>query len=193
MYRLTATLIAALSLTVAGTASAAQSHSAKTAADFRQFLVHVNANHPKPWNCKDSTWHSRSALCSGWSAPSGDSYAFSKEFVYVSWCVRGDVGQFCGPDRLEMPHGYVRWMRISTPGESNYLIGAVQMPNGPFHVVGGRINGHAVQPDSGDQGKVGHKGGPLALIVHYTGSISSHDGVPATNGYTFGLVGWVKF
>jgi hypothetical protein len=95
-----------------------------------------------------------------------------------------------------MPHGYVRWMKICGRyghGCNDWLLGAVQMPNGPFHVVAGMLNGHEVRPDDGNQGRVAHDGGPLHLNVMYRGGVSNGGGVPASHGYVFVLSGRIFF
>jgi hypothetical protein len=96
-----------------------------------------------------------------------------------------------------MPHGYVRWMKfcqhLGNDDCTDWVLGAVQMPNGPFHVVAGRIHGNTVHPDSGDQGAIAKAGGPLHLVVTYTGHISNGGGVASYPGYTFGLIGYVAY
>jgi hypothetical protein len=66
------------------------------------------------------------------------------------------------------------------------------MPNGPFAIVAGKIDGHHVTPTSFDHTRIGKPGGPLGLFVSYKGRITPSDGV-TRNGYTFGLVGEVHF
>ena len=66
------------------------------------------------------------------------------------------------------------------------------MPNGPFHVVAGRIHGNAVTPDSGNQYHI-NQGGPLHLVVTFIRHLSNGGGVPSSNGYTIGLIGSLHY
>jgi hypothetical protein len=165
-------------------------------ASWHPFLVHVNSDRPRPTNCGAADWWSTAAYCYGSSAPSGHSYGFNLTTVDVSWCVPSGWCPMAAGHTL--PHGWTRWMKVCAPvgnGEciDNWLLGAVVMPNGPFAIVAGKINGHHVTPTSFDQSRIGKQGGPLALIVTYTGSVSNGGGVAASNGYTFGFVGHVHF
>ena len=187
-----------LALLAAAVLIAATSAVASTADD-RPFLLHVNAN-TSDSNCGYSEWSGPSVQCMGNAAPSGNSYTFSQQGIIVQWCDAKQNGCDVGKG-YTMPAGYVRWMYIGlwSPGTlppqqvRNWLLGAVQMPNGPFHVMAGKIDNNPVQPDNGDQGKIGKTGGPLALIVRYTGQVSGRSGEGPTNGYTIGLVGRIKF
>ena len=183
-------------VSAAFTASAAQSRTTRTTAEFHEFLLHVNSDRQIPYNCQTFTWYSPWAECSGKTAGSGYSHSMSETLVRVRWCLPHD--QLCDfAARHTMPHGYVRWMLIynweGSNTKTNYLIGAVQMPNGPFHVVEGRINGQTIHPDSGNQNRIGTEGGPLALLVAERPRVTEPGNGPTSNAYTFGLVGWLKF
>ena len=172
-------LVCALMLAAATGALAAQ-------AIDRPFLLHVNAN-TKGTNCGRSEWSTNDATCIGYSAPSGHSYGFSGADMWVLWGNPPQVTHSVGA--RQMPPKYKRWMKFCKDRDcNNWLLGAVQMPNGPFHVVDGRLDGRVVQPDDGDQARIGQPGGPLALIVE-----DAKSGNSAGYGYTFGLVGRIKF
>lgn len=147
------------------------------------FLVHVDAN------CSVQEWSSPIATCHGWSAPSGHSYGFSGTAMMVSLdSASGKLGVL-----RKMPNGYDRWMRLCKKPECvEYLMGAVKMPNGPFHVVDGAISGKRVRADDGNKTRIGQPGGPLALIVKFKRTISTGNATP-DNEYSFGLVGRITY
>ena len=125
--------------------------------------------------------------------------------VRVDWCPVStcDPTTIGAHHHVNAPHGYTRWMIlckrpvVTAHGPcDNYLLGAVNMPNGPFAVVDGRIDGHAVTPTSSDESKVEHQGGPLFLYVGFHGQHHVSQGVPhplVYNGYVFGFRGWLNY
>jgi hypothetical protein len=173
-----------------------------TAADHK-FHAHVDAYHQHPYNCGISTWSDRSAPFGGCYGRSGNgnngtALGFSGT-LYIVWC-RHDV-HLCknhvDHPHAVLPHGYDRWMRIcrglGNEDCHNYLLAAVKMPNGPFAVMFGRVDGHQVRATSTNENQVEHNGGPLFLYVGYHGSISNGGGVPASHGYVFGFRGWLHY
>jgi hypothetical protein len=92
-----------------------------------------------------------------------------------------------------MPSGYSRWFkvtRLSGTSRSSWLGGAVKMPNGPFTVLTGDVNGLPVRPDN-PHAAVEQAGGPLFLWVGYWGRVGK-DGY-AYHGYVFGLRGYLDY
>jgi hypothetical protein len=165
-------------------------------ATYYKFLVHVDANKEYGANCRYYEWSHPYGFCRGSSTPSGDSHSMRLKSMTVTWCAPDDT--LCSIyGKHEMPKGYVRWMKFcASPHENtcqSWLLGAVHMPNGPFHVIDGVIDGHTVHADSGDARYYDTNGGPLHLVVNYTGSIHNGGGKAESRGYTFGLIGKVKF
>lgn len=189
-------LVAALSVMVMPTiALATRSHAA---ASYHQFLVHVNADKDGTYNCGGADWYSPFAFCWGTAAPSGLSYGFlAEKTVTVQWCTAGSRSCSLGENRYVPTQSYVRWMKFCAHTGAfecrDWLLGAVVMPNGPFSVVAGRIDGHTVTPDSANQARFDTHGGPLHLVVNHTRYISNGGGVPSSNGYSFGLIGWLHY
>jgi hypothetical protein len=173
------------------------------AATDHKFHAHVDAYHQHPYNCGISTWtdtHSAFGSCYGTShnGNNGTANGFHNT-VYIVWC-RHDVSlckDHVGHPHLVLPHGYSRWMRLcrglGNDGCHNFLLAAVKMPNGPFAILAGRVDGNSVRPTSTDESRVEHNGGPLFLYVGYHGSISNGGGVPASHGYVFGFRGWIHW
>jgi hypothetical protein len=62
-----------------------------------------------------------------------------------------------------------------------------------FQRRGGKDPGHAVVPDSANQSRLNTVGGPLHLVVMFKGHVSNGGGVPSSFGYTFGLIGSLRF
>ena len=175
---------------------------ADKAADERDFLLHVNSYAAvNGYNCGGTEWSSPFGICGGNPAPDGRSLGFpTTAKVNVKWCNKEASPTACsiGEGRT-MPARYARWMKFCIPAgaddcgaNNNWILGAVQMPNGPFHVLDGRIGGKKVLPDDGNQDRIGQSNGPLNLVVTWKGGISNGGGVPASNGYTFGIVGKIK-
>jgi hypothetical protein len=183
-------------LLLAASATAGQ---LRTTATEKQFLIHVDANKSSPKNCGGAEWSTPQAFCEGSSAPSAHSYEFYPGAIDVSWCTAGTAVCTMGKGHQLPSHHYTRWMKFcewqgvhECPSHANWVLGAVVMPNGPFAVVAGHLGGKAIEPTSSDQTKISHQGGPLHLVVSDTGFVSNGGGVPASNGYTFGLIGWIR-
>ena len=171
-------LVVALSLAAVTGALAAQSQEL-------DFLLHVDANGPRS-NCGSAVWSSPNAYCYGFSSGSGKSFGMAAKSVDVQWC-SPEKDCFIGAN-YSMKDGYSRWMKVcqlSANACKNWILGAVKMPNGPFSVVAGQLDGKAILPDGG-RGNISRLGGPLNLIVHSTGSVANG------NGYTFGFVGMLR-
>jgi len=190
-------LLPALLLVASATAAQLRRHATE-----HQFLIHVNANHPKPRNCGVAVeWSTPQTYCEdGSTAPHGHSYEFYPRSVSVSWCTAGTSSCSLGEGYQLPSHNYTRWMKFCVdlghhgcPSHTNWLLGAVVMPNGPFAVVAGNLEGYAVHPTSHNQTRVSNRGGPLHLVVTYTGLVGNGGGVASSNGYTFGLIGWLFF
>jgi hypothetical protein len=182
-------------LLLVASATAAPRHATE-----QPFLIHVDANHPKPRNCGSFEWSTPQADCEGPTAPHGNSSEFYPGIVTVKWCTASTSNCGLGEGYQLPSHNYTRWMKFckrqgngQCTGHTNWLLGAVVMPNGPFAVVAGNLGGHAIHPTSHNQTRVSNRGGPLHLVVTYTGSLSNGGGVPSSNGYTFGLIGWLFF
>jgi hypothetical protein len=173
-----------------GTAGAASQH---------WFHAHVDA-YSQTNNCGVAEWHSQIGVCKGSSqnGNAGSTEGFNGA-VFVNWCPHDST--FCrhgiGQSHAVMPAGYDRWMVLCQwhgNGECfNWLLGAVKMPNGPFAVVAGHVNGHAVRPTSTDAGRVEHQGGPLFLYVGFHSHINNGGGKPGSFGYVFGFRGWIDW
>lgn len=162
-----------------------------------KFHLHLNSYAKgNGYNCGISEWSSTVATCggSGQNGNAGTAGSF-RTFDYVSWC-NGDP--FCASligGKEALPHGYTRWMKIcglSGNDCGSWLIGAVKMPNGPFLVLQGKVDGKAVARQS-DGKREETDGGPLFLYVGFHGSINNGGGVPASNGYVFGFRGYLNF
>ncbi len=168
---------------------------AASAAPFR-FHVHMDAygTQGPGYNCSISEWSSTMASCGGFghNGNAGSAGAFDN-FDTVRWCNgSASCGSFVGT-KAALPAGYSRWMELCATSDCrSNLIGAVRMPDGPFLVVEGTVDGRAVVRQSESKG-VESDGGPLFLYVGYHGSISNGGGVPASQGYVFGFRGYLQF
>jgi hypothetical protein len=187
-------------LLLVASATAAPRHATE-----QPFLIHVDANHPKPRNCGSFEWSTPQADCEGPTAPHGNSSEFYPGIVTVKWCTASTSNCGLGEGYQLPSHNYTRWLKFCmwrgyhecpTSG-TDWLLGAVVMPNGPFAVVAGNFGNHgkwnSIHPTSHDQTKIAHRGGPLHLVVTYTGKVSRGDGVRPSNGYTFVLSGYLFF
>jgi len=183
-------------LLLVASATAAQ---LRTTATEHPFRIDVNAKLYAP-NCGPDEWSTPRAYCESSTAPSGHLYEFPPGNVAVSWCTAGTSSCSLGEGYQLPSHNYTRWMKFCVdlghhgcPSHTNWLLGAVVMPNGPFAVVAGNLEGYAVHPTSHNQTRVSNRGGPLHLVVTYTGLVGNGGGVASSNGYTFGLIGWLFF
>ena len=162
----------------------------------RPFLIHTDIVTVASSPCASWTEPNPGLTCDwrGMSAHSGHSYSFSGAGVSVVWCTPTPQRDCDFAKRRVMPDKYVRWMMFCRPsgmdacGKTDWLLGAVQMPNGPFHVVDGMIDGVAVRPDDGNQLRIGQPGGPLNLVVTHNGDINSR-----TYRYSYGIIGRIKY
>jgi hypothetical protein len=188
---------------VAAFAPLASSAGQHTTTTWHKFHAHVDA-YADPYSCFLSEWNSPHAMCIGWSnnGNNGTANGFHGQ-VRVDWCpVAGCNDQYikARAQHFHAPHGYTRWMWLCRSPSAyghcdNWLLGAVKMPNGPFAVVEGHIDGHAVTPTSNDESKVEHQGGPLFLYVGFHGQSSVRHGAGhiTANGYVFGFRGWLNY
>jgi hypothetical protein len=184
-------------------APAAWGAARSTTAVDHKFHAHIDAYKHNPYNCGQSTWGDTGApfgSCGGSSQNGNNGTADGfHHTVSITWC-RENVS-ICKDTvhhpHAVLPHGYTRWMRLCRGvylGEChNYILGAVHMPNGPFAVLYGEINGHPVRATSHNHSQVEHNGGPLFLYVGYWGSINNGGGVAASHGYVFGFRGWLHW
>ena len=209
LRRTAAKIVLALAV-LAVLAPSAFSASQQAATQHHKFHAHVDA-YSYPRGCRQFEWNSPSAVCLGTSNNGNNGTANGLHgTVRVDWCPVGscnpvDYGAHHRAGGYTAPHGYTRWMILcSRPAPTswdpcrNWILGAVKMPNGPFAVVGGGIDGHAVTPTSSDESKVEHQGGPLFLYVGFHGeqrvSEGSAPGAPfMNNGYVFGFRGWLNY
>jgi hypothetical protein len=188
-------------LLLVASATAAQ---LRTTATEHPFRIDVNPKLYAP-NCGPDEWSTPRAYCESSTAPSGHLYEFPPGNVAVSWCTAGTSSCDLGKGYQLPSHNYTRWLKFCmwrgyhecpTSG-TDWLLGAVVMPNGPFAVVAGNFGNHgkwnSIHPTSHDQTKIAHRGGPLHLVVTYTGKVSRGDGVRPSNGYTFVLSGYLFF
>jgi hypothetical protein len=197
---------------VAALAPAASSAGQQATTAQHKFHAHVDA-YTVLHSCV-GVWNDARGACSGVSnnGNNGSANGFHGD-IRIRWCANGD--SYCSDQfamlpaghNVHMPHDYDRWMFICRRADGNdchnYLVGAVKMPNGPFAVVAGRIDGHTVMPTSTDQSKVEHQGGPLFLYVGYHGKVHLYTGAvlnPWTHinqsyfyGYVFGFRGWLTY
>ena len=162
-------------------------------ATYHPFLLHVESNSFAN-NCGKSEWSSPIGECGGYSAISGHSYAFNHTYVSVRWCPKD-----CSLIDLNhaMPDGYGRWMKFCAAvglGEcKDWLLGAVHMPNGPFHVIDGMIGGKRIHKDDGNPHHLAAAGGPLHLVVTYIGTHDNGPGKHVSYRYNFGVIGQLLF
>jgi uncharacterized protein YjbI with pentapeptide repeats len=164
---------------------------------FRHLVVHVNS-YSQTSNCGSAEWSSPLAFCYADGENTGSAGSL-RGWVGVSWC-NHSLASAClygAHANLKLPSGYDRWMKFcNLQGNSecqDYLLGAVKMPNGPFAVMAGQFEGRSVVPDDTNSARVERPGGPLFLWVGFHSSISNGGGKPASNGYVFGLRGYLAF
>lgn len=175
-------------------ALAMQPMGASAAAPFK-FHVHMDSyGKGNGYNCGNSEWSSTLASCGGFghNGNAGSAGPFNG-YDYVGWCNGSpDCAGIIGA-KTALPEGYSRWMELCSGADCrDKLIGAVRMPNGPFLVVGGRVDGKDVARQDENKG-VETDGGPLFLYVGFNGYINNGGGVPASHGYVFGLRGYIQF
>ena len=144
-----------------------------SAAPFK-FHVHMDAyGKGNNYNCGMSEWSSTLAFCggTGQDGNAGSAGPF-RGYDYVGWCNgTSDCASIIGA-KVALPDGYSRWMELCSGADCrDKLIGAVRMPNGPFLVVGGKVDGREVARQHESKG-VESDGGPLFLHVGYHGFIN---------------------
>jgi hypothetical protein len=166
-------------------------------ASSRYFHTHIDA-YSQTNNCGYSEWSSSLAYCQGYAQPTQNTGTMAY-FIGISWCDGSSLASAClgqSHANLTLPFGYSRWMKFCRlVGNSEcheYLLGAVKMPNGPFAVMAGKVDGKSVKP-SNPNGAVEQLGGPLFLWVGFHSYLSQGGGVPAKTGYVFGLRGHLEF
>jgi hypothetical protein len=174
-------VLAALSMAALPAAASAGEH---------PFHAHMDA-HTKSSNCGPSEWSDAIGYCTG-TAQNGNAASAGpfQGYVTVKWADAYNQLPFTGG--RDLPSGYDRWMELRKD-DGSYLLGAVKMPNGPFHVVTGAIHGHPVHRDSGNLSTVEHTGGPLFLWVGFHSTFTPNPQAPAHFGYVFGLRGWLRY
>lgn len=138
----------------------------------------------------ENEWSYHRGDCHGWAGYGGNALPFDQK-VHIEWSSDASSTHLLGVS-LPMPAGYSRWFKASraTGSSVDWIGGAVKMPNGPFSVLTGRINGVAVRADN-PHGGVEQVGGPLFLWVGYWGRVSVGD--YAHHGYVFGLRGYIDY
>jgi hypothetical protein len=134
----------------------------------------------------------------GYNGNAGTSMFVGK--VQVGWCDLGppcSAGKFAlgrswfAPEtalpRPPMPSGYSRMMDVqSANGRSNWLYGAVRLPNGPFVVLAGMVDGHSVVAQDPNKA-VESDGGPLFLYVGWHGQVDKN------YEYVLGFRGYLRY
>jgi hypothetical protein len=180
------TALVATTTLVTAPASAAPHH----------FHSHIDAYSPDA-NCgpvasgNTNEWSYHRGNCQGWAGIGGNAVPFDQT-VRIEWSTDANSTQLLGVS-LTMPPGYSRWFkasRVAGTSRTSWIGGAVRMPNGPFTVLTGHVNGQPVHPDN-PNGTVEQVGGPLFLWVGYWGRVGK-DGV-AYQGYVFGLRGYLDY
>jgi hypothetical protein len=179
--------VAGLTLAVAGGALA------QPAAHDRKFHAHVDAY--GGGKACSAAWAHVFSTCTAHAGNGNNGVADGFHgAVRITWCEGAFYAHTCTyvHPGASLPHGYGRWMLLCRAGGGglchNFLLGAVKMPNGPFAIVAGRIEGHPVRPTNTDTGRVEHNGGPLFLYVGFNGH-EPH----SRYGYVFGFRGWIHW
>jgi hypothetical protein len=183
-----------VSLTVLFTATTLLSAPASAAPHF--FHSHIDAYSPDS-NCgrvgssNENEWSYHRGHCQGYAGVGGNAAPFDRT-VRIEWSSDASSTPLLGVS-LTMPSGYSRWFKatqVTGTSSSTWIGGAVKMPNGPFTVLTGSVNGQPVRADN-PHGAVEQVGGPLFLWVGYHGRVGK-DGY-AYHGYVFGLRGYLDY
>jgi hypothetical protein len=160
------------------------------------FHSHIDA-YSATLNCgpvgsgNEDEWSYHRGNCEGWAGVGGAAVPFDQK-VRIEWSSDASSTPLLGVS-LTMPSGYSRWFkatRVSGTSRTSWIGGAVKMPNGPFTVLTGDVNGVPVRADN-PNGAVEQAGGPLFLWVGYWGRVGV-DG-RAYHGYVFGLRGYLDY
>ena len=160
-------------------------HTARAASiEQKRFELHVDAY----FNYKSCTdvWSAPDVTCDGLGSTNPDALAFrSSTHVKIWWC------RLCrSADVLPDHPPFMEF--CANASCSNYVAGKVAMPNGPFFVLSGKLDGKNVLPDDGHQARIGQPGGPLALHVGYHSKFKQGYADFYSYGYVFKLNGWLK-
>ncbi len=178
--------LAGLLICLVGSAAAITlAHTARAGStEEKRFLLHVDAyfNHK---NCENE-WSALTVTCKGVGSTNPDALTFrSSTDVKIWWCYRCKT--------LDALLVHPRYMEFCANDScSNYIAGAVVMPNGPFLVLSGNLDGKKVLPDDGNQARIGQPGGPLGLYVGFHSRFKVGYSNDYSYGYVFKLNGYLK-
>jgi hypothetical protein len=158
-----------------------------------KFHAHMDAYGQTTLGC-GGEWKSSFAQCIGNVVNGNSGTSQFNGHATVSWCdgtsnctfVSDSLFGQSGIARPALPSGYSRGMVLMNSNSGNWIYGAVKMPNGPFVVLAGVINGNRVVAQDLKKG-VESDGGPLFLYV-------GHHGVAGDKQeYVFGFRGYLKY
>jgi hypothetical protein len=150
----------------------------------KRFELHVDAYFGHK-SCTD-VWSAPDVTCHGVGSTNPGALDFrASTDVKIFWCLRCRAADVV-PD-------HPRFMELCANATcSSYLTGKVVMPNGPFLVLGGKLDGKNVLPDDRNQARFGQPGGPLALYTGFHSKFKVGFADFYSYGYVFKLNGYLK-